>query len=434
MNAPPILLRGATILGTDVAADPAAASMTQTPDMPTQDLLIRDGMIVARGRLPSCADAQEIDAGALLLLPGLVNAHTHSPEALARGRAANEGQRMWLREAYHGGLDTLTPERISHAVTLSARELIRSGTVAVTDHLRQTPPRLDAVRAAADAWAASGMRARIAVMMRDRIDATGRLPGIDGAAATPLPAGALLALAEQMLAEMPQGVALGFGPSAPQRCSDELMVGLARLAREAGSFLHLHLAETAEDAADCLALYGESATAHLQRLRVLGPWTELVHAVHVTADDLARIADCGATLVHSPVANLRLGAGVAPIAAARAAGITVRLGTDGAGSNDSQNMMEVMKMAVLAPRAARPQSQWISPDAALEMATAAAQLVPGTPGDLIGFDRRAPAFSGKVTDWPARVVLAAQPADLALVIAGGRVLQLPPQRQMGLHT
>ncbi|MDB5359433.1 MAG: Cytosine/adenosine deaminase [Rhodospirillales bacterium] len=402
MSAPSLLFRQATVLV-------GGADWTPRRDM---DLSIRGGRIVALGRdLPALASALEIPARHLLLLPAFHNGHTHSPEAMARGRAPMSRQAEWLRHAYAGGTDALDDAALQQAVGSAAIDLVRSGTARVTDHFRQIPTRSAAVRAAATAWRATGLGARIAVMLRDR-----DLP--PGVPAPPLPA--LLDLAAACLTDP----SVGLGPSAPQRCTDGLLHGLGRLARDAGSFLHMHVCETAADADACRTLYGESAIAHLDRLGLLGPATELAHCVHVDEDDLRRLAATGTVMVHNPAANLRLGSGVAPVARARALGVRLRLGTDGAGSNDSQSMLDAVRLACLLPRNALPEDDWPLPADALAMATDGARLEPDAVADLLSFDLRAPAFLGATDDeLLPRLVLAAREADLTHVLCRGRLLQ-----------
>ena len=400
-----LFLRGATLL-------PGGDDWSPRPGL---DLHLEAGRVAALGAgLPVPPGAHVLEATHLLLLPAFRNAHTHSPEALVRGRAPLARLEHWLGAAYGDGADAMDLPTLRRAVIASAVDTVRGGAAEVTDHLRQIPQRPEAVAAASRAWAGTGLSARIAVMLRDRAMPHGlEAPSLH----------ALLDLAAACLAGAQERVAVGLGPSAPQRCSDALLTGLHRLAREAGSFLHLHLCETAEDAAACRALYGRSAVSHLHALGLLGPGTELAHCVHVEEEDLAILAGTGAVMIHNPLANLRLGSGIAPVARALAKGVRVRLGSDGAASNDSQSMLEAAKMALLLPRAARPQSEWPRPEKVLAMATAGAMLAPGEAADLLAFDLRAPAFAGaRPEELAPRLLLAAREADIVHLIAAGRFL------------
>jgi guanine deaminase len=380
------------------------------------DLLAAGGRIAAIGPGLAGPDGAEVlDGAALLLMPAFVNAHTHSPEALARGRAPRARLDAWLTAAYGAGEDALPPDAIAAAIRASAHDAIRSGAVSVTDHFRQIPPNAEAVRAAAEAWRGTGLSARVAVMMRDRASPPGTTP--------PPGADVLLPLADALLRDPPPGVEIGLGPSAPQRCTDALLAGLAETARRHGAFLHLHCCETAKDAADCRVLYGRSAIAQLAALGVLGPRTELAHCVHVDDADLDLLAATGSVMVHNPVANLRLGSGIAPVARALRRGVRLAIGTDGAGSNDSQDMQEAAKLAFLLPRAALGEEEWPEHGPVLAAATGHAVLATGARADILAFDLAAPAFAGaRPAELAPRVLLAARPHDIRHLLASGRFL------------
>jgi 5-methylthioadenosine/S-adenosylhomocysteine deaminase len=385
------------------------------------DLLVADGVlreIDARALPPADRSVLDIvDARALLLVPGFINGHTHSPEALGRGRATDATLDDWLPHAYEG-LDALGPEGLTRAITLAAGEMIASGTVAVTDHLRQRPQSSATIVAAARAWQRTGLQARVAINLRDQ----------DLPADVAQSAAELLAMAREALDTLGPHT-IGLGPSAPQRCGDALLQAMAALARERGSFLHTHVNETRANAADCEARYGRSTIAHLDRLGYLGPTTELIHCVHVSDDDWRRLADTGTRFVHCPLANMRLGSGIAATMKAHRAGVDVRLATDGAGSNDAQSMLEVVKMSCLLSRLRPEANEWVSPERALSMATGRASLGTGQPAHLLAFDLNAACFAdARDEELVARLVLAAGEPAIALRVVGGRRLPVPPAR------
>lgn len=395
-----------------------------------QDILISDGIVLEIGNgiaIPN--DAQVVDASSLLLLPGFNNAHTHSPEMLGRGLAPMAELNEWLGHAYGNGRDTLDDGDIARAIGLCAADIVRGGGVAVTDHFRQVPFRSDAVRAAAHAWAKTKLKARIAINLRDRATAGGGLVGVPNVSAATHTTRDVLTQAEALLDDdLP--VTIVPGPSAPQRVTDALLIETARFARARGLSLHMHNSESRKDVEVCREFYCESAVAHLYRIGVLGPNVELVHCVHIDDDDISLIAKSGARVIHSPIANLRLGSGVAPIARALRQNVDVRLSTDGAGSNDSQSMLEAAKFALLAPRAALPPSEWLTPEQVLRMATGGARLQVGTDADLIAFDLGASAFVNVSDNFASNIVLAARDADLVHVMAGGEWLMRDKELQL----
>ena len=400
-----LVFRGATLL-------PGDADWLPRPNC---DLLVRDGRVVAAAPGLAVPDGcEEVPAHHLLLLPAFINAHTHSPEALARGRAPMGRLDDWLAAQYAEGEDRLTDHRIRQAILLAAGEMVHGGAVQATDHFRQIPASVEAVAVAASAWAESGVRGRVAMMLRDLPS-----PG----APTPPDTEATLAAAHALLRRCPPGAEIGLGPSAPQRCSDALLRGVAELAREYGCFVHLHLCETALDAERCRARFGTHPVVALAAFGLSGPNVEYAHCVHLVDAELDLMAEAGTLFVHNPMANLRLGSGIAPVARAAARGVRIGIGTDGAGSNDTQDMLEAAKLALLLPRAARSDAEWPTPEAILRMATGGAGLRPGATADILAMNLGAPAFiHARPDEIAARLLLAARPRDITHVLGAGRFL------------
>jgi cytosine/adenosine deaminase-related metal-dependent hydrolase len=367
-----------------------------------------------------------VDGRHLLVTPGMVNAHTHSPEALRRGAIDATLLQPWFESVWRR-LDALDPEEIALAVQLCAAEMLRSGVTAVVDHFRQSPLSMRTTAAVARAWNETGLRATLALMLRDR--------AWPAWAAAPAPTtGALLELCTDAARQWhePSGtLRVALGPSAPTRCSDELLRGCARLAGDAGLHVHMHCDETTEEAALARAMYGRSAVAHLGGLELLGPGVSLAHAVWVDEDDIAHLAASGTAVVHNPVSNLRLGSGRAPLERFLAQGVRVAIGSDGAASNDTQNVREALKTAILLPRIVlREPGEWPTVYDALRMATAcpaaafglgSGTLAAGEPADFACYDLREPAFS-PVNDLHAQFVLAGPGLAARHVVVAGRMV------------
>jgi len=399
------------------------------------DVVIDDGRIaeLAPPRTISRASAVDtIDASSGLVMPGLVNAHTHSPENLARGRSERARLPEW-REAIWPALDALAADHLKVAIEAGAAEMIRCGVTSVVDHFRQTPMRDDAIETAIDTYAKIGLRTTLAVMLRDGGNAIGALPGAAHVKAVPSAAEqiALVSAAQRQAYE--RGVVIAFGPSAPHRCSDLMLERLAALGD--GALVHTHLDETAQDANEARERFGRSSVMQLDRLGLLGPRTACAHAVHVTEMDIERLAATRTVVVHNPVSNSRLGSGIAPLPALLAAQVAVALGTDGAASNDTQDLWEALKLASLLPRlSASPPSSWPSATALLDMATRqghcatglaldeplAGTIVVGAPADLIIFDDDPLAFQSEAAPG-ASLIFGVHP-EPRHVIARGRVL------------
>jgi 5-methylthioadenosine/S-adenosylhomocysteine deaminase len=399
------------------------------------DILIDDGRIaeLAPPRTASSASAaNSIDASSGLLMPGLVNAHTHSPENLARGRSERTRLPEW-REAVWPALDALSPDHLKIAIELGAAEMIRRGITGVVDHFRQTPMRDDAIETAIDTYAKIGLRTTLAVMLRDGSDGTGAVPGAPHVKAVASAADQIALISAAKRGARERGIVVAFGPSAPHRCSDLMWEKLAALSDDA--LIHTHLDETAQDADEARKRFGRSSVMHLDRLRLLRPTTTCAHAVHVTEMDIGRLAATRTAVVHNPVSNSRLGSGIAPLPALLAAQVAVALGTDGAASNDTQDLWEALKLAALLPRLhASPPSSWPSAATLLDMATRrghcatglaldeplAGVIAVGAPADLIIFDDDPLSFPSDAA--PAASLVFGIHPEPRHVVARGRIL------------
>ena len=397
------------------------------------DILIKDGRIVRLAppaTVPTDAAGELIAAEGALVMPGLVNAHTHSPENLARGRAERARLSEWM-QAVWPALDALSPHALRLAIEIGAAEMIRHGVTSLVDHFRQTPMSERALTAAIEAYAATGMRCTLAVMLRDATGA-GPLPGAPHVAAAPSAAEQIALVANMSGWAQQRGVVLAFGPSAPHRCSDALLQTIAR--EHPDLPVHTHVDETAEDAQAAHRRFGRTAIAQLDHIGLLGTRLACAHAVHVTTSDIERLAATGTVVVHNPVSNMRLGSGIAPLAAFLAAGVAVALGTDGAASNDTQNPWEAIKLAAMLPRlGSHDPRTWPASSKMLELATrvghrvtglaatetAAGTIAEGAPADLIVLDDD-PLVQIEEANLQAGLVLGSpRPRH---VIARGRVL------------
>jgi 5-methylthioadenosine/S-adenosylhomocysteine deaminase len=160
------------------------------------------------------------------------------------------------------------------------------------------------------------------------------------------------------------------GPSAVQRCSDQLLVGAAELAHKRKLPMHIHLAETKPQAVMGQRIYGTSLLRHLDEIGVLDARLSLAHSIWIEPGDIELFAKRGATPVHNPASNLRIGSGLAPVREYLSAGVNVALGTDGAASNDGQNMFDAVRFAALIHNQAGSDfTNWLTPHGALAMAT-----------------------------------------------------------------
>lgn len=421
---------------TDIAVPVGGDSVTITESM---DAVIADGRIAALA--PDAAKqfshGVRIDGRGLLLLPGLVNAHTHSCETLRRGIEPGAALDHWIPAIWRS-IDRLPRQDISIAVMLGAVEMLKRGVTAVLDHFRQVPMRLDAINAAAAAYKRSGLRATIAIMLRDMEEsgvprAHGDLPSAKEQillCAEALERHRSRAKASKNPDARAERVSFALGPSAPLRCSDDLLLSAAAVAASHGALLHMHVDETCDQSRRARQRYGKSAIRHLHELEMLGPQLSLAHAVWIDPADIELLAESDTVVVHNPVSNMRLGSGRAPVAAMRRAGVTVALGTDGAASNDGQDLLEAAKFAVMLSRTGISDSaeDWLQPRDALKMATAGGRaalglppgdLTPGMPADLIAVELDSPALV-PLNDVEAQLVLGGPAVQTRHVFVDGR--------------
>jgi guanine deaminase len=177
---------------------------------------------------------------------------------------------------------------------------------------------------------------------------------------------------------------MAVAPTIPGQCSDALLTGCVRLAREYGVGFHTHLAESKVQVIYGLRRWGTTLVTRLAELGALNPGFVGAHSVWLTDADIRRLADAGAAVAHNPASNLKLGGGIAPIREMLEQGLTVCLGTDGSMCSDNQNMFEAMRFAALVGKVRFPHTpeRWIGAQTAWELATRGGAHVLGMVDDL----------------------------------------------------
>jgi 5-methylthioadenosine/S-adenosylhomocysteine deaminase len=247
--------------------------------------------------------------------------------------------------------------------------------------------------AVADAYAEVGMRGTIAPMMADHT-LYSALPGLMEALPPHLqrraqqiaaaPYEASITAAKDILSNWRHNreqLRPALGPTIPLHCTDAFLLACARLAEQYGVSLQTHVAESKAQARLGFTKYGKSLIAHLQSLGLLGPRFSAAHGIWLDGDDIARLADAGAGVVHNPMSNLRLGSGVAPARALLQAGVLLGIGTDASNTSDGQNMFEAQRLAALLSRVADADpDRWLSVEEVFRAATEGSAAI-------LGFDR-----------------------------------------------
>jgi 5-methylthioadenosine/S-adenosylhomocysteine deaminase len=351
---------------------------------------------------------ETIDAAGALLIPPLVNGHTHAAMTLFRGRGGDLPLMRWLEEMIWPVEAKLDPEDVYWGARLACAEMIRTGTTRFWDmywHPGAT------ARAARD----SGLRATVGEPL---FDADGNTTATQKTALSSL----------EELAELGPEVGPALAPHAIYTASEELLRWAAELAADRELPVHIHLSETAQEVSGCVERHGVRPATYLDRLGMLGPRTVLAHGVWLDEAELELIAERGCTIVANPVANMKLAVGgVLPYPAARRAGVAVGLGTDGAGSNDSLDLLSDLKVFALAQRHAAGDPTVLPAEEAWGIATGAAapllgasELRVGAAADFLLLRAGAPELS--LGDLHSDLVYAASGSVVDTTVVGGRVL------------
>jgi 5-methylthioadenosine/S-adenosylhomocysteine deaminase len=330
-----------------------------------------------------------------LLLPGLVNTHCHTPMLLLRGMGGDLPLMRWLHEVMWPAEGRLTASDVRTGMISGCVELLRTGTTTSVEMYFFTDAVIDAVHAvgsrvlltpgviAAPGWDRLGSWEAMRDGVSRRIDRDGLRFGPG------------------------ERIELGYGPHAAYTLPAEALRSVAAHARERGALLHLHLAETVEEDAALRAEHG-SVPAMLDRLGVFGGRVLAAHGVHLSDEDIGLMAARGAAVAHCPGSNAKLAAGVARVAALRAAGVRVGLGTDGPASGDDLDLWTQARLAGLLARVTSGDAAALTAPTLLLLATrdgAAAidrddlgALEPGRWADLVHVDLTDPAFVDPADD------------------------------------
>ena len=318
---------------------------------------VRDGLIeavlpraAAEARFPAY---EKIALDEHVLIPGLVNAHTHAAMSLMRGLADDLPLMRWLEEhIWPAEAKHVSPQFVHDGTLLACAEMLRGGITCFNDMYFFPGAALEAALQA-------GMRASLGMIVVDFPSAYGSDPDDYLAKG--------LALRDRWR-EHPM-VSFCLAPHAPYTVSDATFRKIAKLAGEVEVPVHIHLHETAQEIARSLSEHGVRPIERLQRLGLLGPGLIAVHAVHLSDTEIELLAKHGASVAHCPSSNLKLASGFAPVAKMAAAGINLAIGTDGAAGNNRLDMFEEMRLAALLAKAVAGDAETLPAHAALRAAT-----------------------------------------------------------------
>ncbi|MGM3306582.1 amidohydrolase [Anabaena sp. WFMT] len=349
------------------------AVIAVTDGYTTIDVQVVNGIITA---IDSNLDVigTRINGENKLLLSGFFNAHTHSSEKWQRGVIPPLPLELWLAHLYEfAPLDT---EQVYLSALGTAVETLLSGGTSVVDHLVLIPGKeLETIATAVRAYREVGIRAFVAPLIQDESLSAGIPSGESSQIHEPYfrsTAETLVIIEEavRLFHRPDEGINILVAPTGIQLCSDALFTGCVELSNRYNLCRHSHLLETKAQEKLAQEKYGCTAVEHLQRIGYLSDRTTLAHCVWLTDSDINILAATQATVVHNPLSNLRLGSGIAPILKYRQGGVNVTFGCDGASSNDSQDLLEAIKIGSILHNFTELDYQyWITPREAVEMAS-----------------------------------------------------------------
>ncbi len=304
-----------------------------------------------------------VDAGGCILIPGLINSHTHLWLSLLRGTSDDLTLFPWLRELGPRS-SALTHADILSATSFGIIESLKSGTTCLCECCRYRPD----------------LTAQVATELGCRV-AVGGLPPSE-LFGTPLPHDypALVDRTRRTAGTYSQGegrVSVWLGAHSPYNCSPDFLREAKREANAGGYDFYLHLAECRDEVTLIRERYGKTPVQFVADLGLLDARTVAIHCVWLIDDDVGLFRETGARMAHCPVSNAKLGSGVAPVPRYRRAGIPVGLGTDSMMSNNTLSMLQEMRFAVLIQRAIHQEAPVLTAADALRMATVDAARVLG---------------------------------------------------------
>lgn len=296
---------------------------------------IQQNKIVAVGPTeslkPACRAGREITLENHVLIPGLINAHGHSPMTLFRGYADDMPLRPWLEEKiWPAESQWVSEEFVRDGAALAIAEMLRSGTTSFTD-MYFFP----------DEVAKMALEANIRVQLA--------CPILDFATVWASDAEEYILKTTDLNDRYRNNghVQVAFGPHAPYTVSDAPLQHISTLANELEIAIHIHLHENIQEVEESVARYGMRPLARLEKLGLLSQLLQCVHATQLEDDEIALMADAGVTVVHCPASNANLASGTCRAQDILAAGINICLGTDSAASNNELNMFNEMRQAAL---------------------------------------------------------------------------------------
>ena len=391
--------------------------------------------------IAATGDVEVIEAAGKLVVPGFVNAHYHSHDVLMKGLFEEMPFDIWTIHTNAANYGPRSHKEVRIRTLIGASEMLRNGITSVQDFLTVVPADEAYVDTVLSAYAEAGIRVAFAIAARDRtaLDIAPlmakelpeairkRIAGTDKSAKVELD---FVSGQIKRLGKNPRPlISWALAPSAPQRCSPELLEGIAALSREHKLPVFTHVYETRVQAA-AARVQSSNLPDVLARAGLMNERLNLVHGVWLTASDIAQLKEAGARVVHNPISNLKLKSGVAPILDLHRAGVEIALGCDNYSCAETQNIFFAMRMLCLLPAVTSPEPHPLNAAYALRAATLAGAKAIGLEGqagalkagmaaDLMILDLNEPAFV-PFNSAARQIVFSESGGAVETVFVGGR--------------
>lgn len=379
------------------------------------DIAIEGNEIIEVGENLGDSADEKIDAKGKAVLPGLVNAHTHLSMVLFRGVADDLDLQTWLQEKIWPMEESLQSQHVYEGALLGSLEMIKSGTTCFADQYFF----MEEVGRAVEK---SGLRASLSYGIIEENDPEKREKE--------------LKIGEDLVKEY-EGAADGrittmFGPHSTYTCSPDCLKEVRKLADKHEVGIHIHLSENEREIETVTDMHGKRPPELLNSIDFLGPDVLAAHCTWLNDEEIEIIQEKGVKPAHNPVSNMKLGSGIAPVPELLAADVPVGLGTDGAASNNSLDMLEEIKFAALLNKLGKGDPTVIPARQALEMATIngakalgredeIGSIEPGKKADIILLDLNEPHLT-PLHNIESQIVYSCNGADVDSVIVDGKVL------------
>ena len=382
-----------------------------------QSLLIKDDLIAEISDSIDDANVDKIiDAEGKILLPGLINTHTHLSMTLFRGLADDLSLDSWLNDHIWPMEANLNGEYCYIGALLGAVELIKSGTTTFSDMYFYME---DVARAVEDA----GIRAVLSYGMIDFGDAERREGEIK----------ANLDLFKSCNGMADGRIKVFFGPHSPYTASEELLIKVRQLADEYNMGIHIHVSETQKEINDVSEEKGLRPFEYLEKIGFLGPDVVAAHCVWLSDNEIEIIKKHGVKVSHNPCSNMKLASGISPVSKLIENDVCVSIGTDGASSNNNLDLIEELKTASLLQKVSTLDPKVLSSDEAIEMATIKGaealglsdeigSIEVGKKADIILIDTNSANMVPDSSSLSSNVIYSANGSNVDTTICNGKVL------------